>query len=395
MAVSESRVRYTVIIVLVAAAFDSLVKEMLWVPLQVKQMAFFAIPPVMFAGIFLLVPYAAERVAILSSGTARRYLLNGYVGLAVVMLVTWVVLAYQAISYGSVNTNISLFLKDLVVVSGAGVSLLLLRRLFRWYRRTKNRVVLLLGTWTLGYIIFYTLHIFADYLGRPSPPSLLNGIAAGFLLLLWSAYAALLIMTRTYNVGLKVVGALLVSPVLITGWELILRLGIPLDIVTRSILNLGLILSPLAYMFGFLFLVPALPNPTAGGYYRSLAYSLGIGAATSCGMGLALPITFPLSGYASLMLIVPATVLQYAGFASCAAYFSIDEDVRKQIRRAVPFMASIGEAEAGISTEQQVKGFYDRFSGLAKESGAVEDSALTEQDIYSYVSALKKMQKEG
>ncbi len=170
------------------------------------------------------------------------------------------------------------------------------------------------------------------------------------------------------------------------------RLGIPVDVISKTGLLSGLALVSPAAMLAFFALVPAMPNPVAKEYFRSIGYAFGLWAVATCGMGLGLPAFFPLSGFASLSLLLPGAVLAFAAFASAAAYFSISEDVRSQIRQATSFVASIGEAESIISTERQVGEFYDRFSGMAKASGAVESSAISKDEIYQYAKALKKIQ---
>ncbi len=120
---------------------------------------------------------------------------------------------------------------------------------------------------------------------------------------------------------------------------------------------------------------------------------MGVLAASTCGIGLSLALAFPLSSFPSLTMLLPGAALAFAAFTSCASYFSISEDVRREIRQAEGFVTSISEAESMISTERQVTGFYDRFTSMARESRAVEEAAISKKEIYEYAAALKRIQR--
>ncbi len=267
-------------------------------------------------------------------------------------------------------------------------------RLLRWYRRTGNAVVLLFSFNTAGLAFFAGLHALPDFLAKPVPRIIPDILAVSFMVAQWPAFLAVVVMQRaSYGRNWwRYSAPLLLTIVMIDVLFSALRLGLVLDPNLRTILNFGLILSGPAWLVSYYLLVPALPNPTAKDYYKTMGYAVALYGIALCGMGLGLPLAFPLSGFPSLSMLLVGASLSFAGFASCAAYFSISEDLRRQIRQASGFLASIGEAESAILTEQQVTQFYDRFTGMAKASGAVEEAAISREEIYSYASALKRIQ---
>lgn len=396
---SERLAVYIVIAVLIVGALDSAVKELTWMPYQVKVVGFYAFPPVMLAGMILLVPYLRTRMAVVTSGSARKYAINAYVGVTAVALAIWAVMYYQAVISGGPDMDVSWALKDSIILFGAVMYALLAKRLISWYRKTRNKVVLFFSLNIATFVVFIALHFVSDYVAKPLPRIIPDALAASFVVFMWTAYLALITMYRTYygNFRNGALAVILIAPILITALFLALRLAIPLSTELRTVLSLGLELSPLVYLWGYFLLLPALTNETSKGYYRSVALGHGLGASANCGMGLALLLAFPVSGFASLTLLIPAAIVSYAAFMSSASYFSISEEVRKEIREAtgLGFGAAIGAAESILTTDEQIKGFYDRFTGLAKESGAVEAEALSENDIYEYVAALKKAKQVG
>ncbi len=118
---------------------------------------------------------------------------------------------------------------------------------------------------------------------------------------------------------------------------------------------------------------------------------MGLFAATF-GIGLRIPTVFPLPGFPSLSMLLPGASLDFAAFASCASYFSVQEEVRKQMRQPEGFVSSLGEAESRISTERQVTQFYNKLTSMARASRAVEEGAISKDEIYQYARALKKIQ---
>lgn len=393
---SESLAKYIIVIMMVASVFDSAVKELTWMPSQAKVAAFYILPPIILAGIILLVPYLRAKMAIVTSGSGRRYAVNAYVGVTALVVAVWAVMYYQAITLGSPGIAVSQTLKDALIVFSIGVYALLARRLFSWYQKTKNIVVLLFGLNTIGLSVFVGGHLIADFVAKPLPRIIPDGLATIYIPTMGIYFLALIIMHRTYYGSLRnrylAIITLGIMIIMVAALFLALRLAIPISSDVRTVLSLGLELSAPMFLVSYLLLVPALPNETSKGYFRAVGYGIGLGGAATCGMGLGLFFAFPIPGFASMSMLIPAATLSYAGFLSSASYFSISEEVRKEIRGSTAFVASIGAAESLRSTDEQIKGFYDRFTGLAKESGAVEAAAISESDIYEYARALKKTQ---
>jgi hypothetical protein len=240
------------------------------------------------------------------------------------------------------------------------------------------------------------LHLLPDYVAKPTPLILTQSIAIAFMFLMWSSNAALILLVRAYfrSMILKWAGFLIVTPhvILASIFMLSIILQMPLDTVPRTIALLGLAMAGPVYLTGFLLVTRAVQNPIAKEYYRGLGYGIGLLAGATCGIGLGVAPVFPLSGFPSLTTLAHGACLAFAAFTSAASYFSISENVRKEIRESKAFVTSIGEAENRIVVERQVTTFYDRFTRMAQASGAVEAGAISKDEIYSYATALKKMQ---
>ncbi len=395
-------VKYFLPAILALGALDSALKEIReWIPSNYRQVSFYLLGPIVAVGMVLLIPYLRSRVRIVTPKRTSSFIVAVAIAVSSFQAVLWALMYYQVLAVGTAQVNtLGLVLKDVAIVTGIALFAIVAARLLGWYRRTRNVVVLLFCVMPFGFIFFAALHMLSDYLLKPLPSLMLDGIAAGFMLLMWPPYLALILMQRAFFGGVRVryLAPLTLAPVFITTLIVGVRLaghGVipPLNTLQFNILVVGLFLSPLVYLWGFLLLVPALPNFTAKDYFRTVGHSVGLVGASSCGIGLGLPILFPLLGFPSLTMFLPSAAVSYAGFTSVASYFSISEDVRRQIREAAGFVASIGEAESMISTERQVGDFYDRFTGLAKASGAVEEAAISKDEIYKYADALKRIQR--
>ncbi len=398
LSAKPSAINFVVPATMVLGALDSILKEMPWVLGTAKQVAFFALGPLIVIGTIILLPYLRERISIVTPKATSNLVLSIAVVISGFQAVVWATMYYNVETVGNASINtMALLLKDTAILSSAVVFGMLGIRLARWYLRTKNKVVLSFGLQAIVTAVFALLHMLADYLPSPTPRIIPDALAASLVILVWAMYLVLIRMRRTYygRDWLRNVAPLLVPWGLITLLLTSNRLGVQWDAITLTVLTLGFDLAPLGFMLGFFTLVPALPNQTAKEYYKGMGYGLGLYTMGTCGMGLRLLDVFPLSGFASLSMLLPAACLSFATFTSSASYFSISEDVRSQVRQATGFVTSIGEAESAISTEQQVTQFYDRFTGLAKASGAVEEAAISKDEIYSYASALKKIQQIG
>ncbi len=317
-------------------------------------------------------------------------------GVSGLQVLVWALMYYQVEVFGGASiTTIAWVLKDVILVSSATVFALLATRLIRWYRRTLNRKVLLFGGFAAGNAAFAMLHLLPDFFAKPVPRVVVQSIAVSFLFVMGNGIPALILLYRTYygRVWTRYLIPILVEMGLAYFLLGSAILGVTLDPNLRTVAVLGFIMAGPVYLWGYFLLVPKVLNSTAKGYYRGVGYGMGVLSASTCGMGLGLPLAFPLSGFPSLTMILPGAALAFAAFTSCASYFSISEDVRKQIRQAEGFVSSIGEAERVISTERQVTGFYDRFTSMARESHAVEAGAISENEIYEYVKALEKIQR--
>ncbi len=343
----------------------------------------------------LLIPYIRSRISIVTPRRTSNLVLIAALVILIFQLVMWGVSYYQVelVSTTGIST-LALVLKDVILVSSMFVFALLTARLVRWYGRTRNIVVLLFAGLAAGTIAFSGLHLLSDHVAKSSLPVLTRILGIAFMFVIWTGDIALILLLRAYYGRIRTVyliptALVLGSLSIVTGSAV---LAIAIDPSLRTVTLFGLAMAGPVYLWSYLLLVPALPNQTARGYYRGVGYGIGLNAASTCGMGLGLPLSFPLSGFPSLMILLPGAALAFAAFTSCASYFSISEDVRKQIRKAESFVTSIGEAEKIISTERQVSGFYDRFTGMARVSGAVEATAISKEEIYSYASALKKIQ---
>ncbi len=392
---------------MILSGLDSFLKEMPWVPAYAKPAAFYALAPLTIIGTVLLLPYIRGRMAIVTPKNTSSFLLRTAVVITGLEIVLWAAMFYTAEIEGTAGLRpAALFLKDAVLVSSAVVFILLGIRLLRWYQKTKNKVVVIYGVLTLVVAAFTLTQILPDFMSSPPPRVITDVFAAGILALSWISQPAVIMMLREYygkrwirhwafdtllwtggivTVTIFLVSNRLIAYGLIPNW----------NIYVLTFLISVFILANSAYPLIFWELSRALPNANAKEYYRSMGYSYGLWAFGTCGLGLRLLPVFPLSGFASLTMMLPAAFLAYATFTSSAAYFSISEDLRGQIRQAAGFAASMGEAESIILTEQQISQFYDRFTGMAKASGAVEEAAISKDEIYKYADALKRIQKSS
>ncbi len=389
------QIKYIAPLIIGLSSVDSFLKEEAWTPPEARQIAFYILGPLIAGGVVLLIPYIKSRVAIVVHERASSFALAAAVVVSAVQLVVWALMYYQVevVSVTSIST-IAWFLKDIVLVSSAVIFGLLANRLIRWYALTRNRVVLLFGGFVVGNVLFAILHVLPEFLGKPLPFTVTRAIGIAFIFLLWSGLSALMLLNRTYYgraLTLYVI-PVLVPMALATITVVSGIIPITLDPNLRTITVLGLAVQGPVYASSYFRLVPAVLNSTAKDYYRGVGYGMGLLAAATCGMGLGIPTVFPLSGFPSLSMLLPGASLDFAAFTSCASYFSIQEEVRKQIRQAEGFVSSLGEAESRISTERQVTQFYDKFTSMARESRAVEEGAINKNEIYQYAKALKKIQ---
>ena len=393
-------IRYIVPVIVVSSAVDSLLKEQPWVPNQAKQYAFYLLGPIAAVGMILVIPYIRARLEIVAPRRVSNFVLGVVIGISVIAVVTWGLMYYQVTWINSQSIySTALFFKDIVLASSALVFALLAVRLVRWYSSSRNMFVLLYAGFALGDVVFTGLHLLPDYLAKPTPLILTQAIAATFMFLMWSSNVALILLVRAYfrNLILKWAGFFIVTPhvILASVFMLSIIFQTPLDTTTRTIALLGLAMAGPVYLTGFLLVTRTVQNPIVKQYYRGLGYGIGLLAGATCGIGLSVAPVFPLSGFPSMTTLAHGACLAFAAFTSAASYFSISENVRKEIRESKAFVTSIGEAENRISVERQVTAFYDRFRRMAQASGAVEAAAISKDEIYSYATALKRMQPMG
>ncbi len=84
---TASIVKYVVPVVIALGATDSLLKEMLWVRTATKQVAFFALGPLVALGTLALLPYMRSRITIVTPRLTSN----------LVLVVTAVVSVFQAL----------------------------------------------------------------------------------------------------------------------------------------------------------------------------------------------------------------------------------------------------------------------------------------------------------
>ncbi len=396
-------VKYLVPFLVALLALDSMLKELPGVPGYLRNGGFYVLPPLLVGGSLLLFPYTRSRLAIVSPKSVTRALLVAMIGISLFAAVILGIMYYQQAPYdgidgGAINSN-ALVVKDVILVASVGAFSLRGFRLLQWYMRIRNFVVLAFALSSFGVVSFAAFHLIKDYSGEPVPNLVLNGTATSFIAFVLLTHASLILMLRAYFGGfgwVKFTAVVLSAPALfipnliVIGYpQLQLRVNAPLS----TILDFGFIIGGPVLLWAWYLLAPLFPNPVARGYFETFAYSYGLFAGSTCGMGLMIPLAFPLLGYASLFAFFASATLSFAAFTSLASYFSITEDLRRQIRESTGFFTAIGEAESGIAMERQLTGFYNRFSELAKASGALEASAFTKQEIQSYLASLKKMNK--
>ena len=395
---ASQSVKYLVPFIITISALDSVLKEQAWVPTQAKQFAFYLLGPIVAVGMMLVIPYIRSRLEIVAPRRTSNLILGIAIGISAVQIATWALMYYQATWMGSNGIgSTALFLKDFILVSSGVIFALLSTRLFRWYVITRNRIVLLFGGFAAGDVVFVSLHFLSDYVGKPVPLILTQISAVTFLFFVWSGIGALSVLIWAYYNKAKRFAFLLVVPhvVLASAFMLAVIFRIALDPNLRSITVFGLAIAGPVYLAGFFLVVPAILNRVAREYYKGVGYGMGLLSSATCGMGLGVSPLFPLSGFPSLTILSPGACLAFAAFTSCASYFSISEDVRKEIRKAEKFATSMGEAETRIAIDQQVATFYDKFTGMAEASGAVEATAISKDEIYSYAAAVRRMQQKG
>jgi len=382
--------------IVAGSAVDSFLKEQPWVPSQWKQFEFYLLGPIAAIGMVLVIPYIRARLEIVAPKRISNFVLAILIGISVIAVATWSLMYYQVTLLGSNAINsTALFFKDLVGVSSAIIFALLGVRLVKWYGNTRNRFVLLYSGFALATVVFASLHVASDYVPQPRPYILIQAIAVTYMLLLWSGASALILLIRAYFGSAKKWAAFILfapSPILQSLIMLSALFRIVLNPTLYTIGIWGLIVGGPVYLTAFLLVAPTVQNPIAKEYYRGLGYGVGMLAGATCGMGLGVPPLFPLSGFPSLTTLAHSAALAFASFTSAASYFSISENVRKEIRESKAFVTSIGEAENRIAVERQVTAFYDRFTRMAQASGAVEAGAISKDEIYSYATALKKIQ---
>ncbi len=391
-------VRYIVPVIVASSALDSLLKEQPWVPNQWKQYAFYVLGPIAAIGMVLVIPYIRARLELVAPRRVSNFVLGVVIGISVIAVVTWALMYYQVTWIGSFSINsTALFFKDIVLGSSGIIFALLAIRLAKWYGNTRNTVVLLYAAFAAADVVFASLHLLPDYVVKPTPLILIQATGVAFMFLMWSSVTALILLIGAYFGRMRKWTAFILfvpDPILQSVVILSAILQINLGPIPLTIAIWGLILAGPLYLTGYLLVAPAAQNPIAKEYYRGLGYGIALLAGATCGMGLRLPLAFPLSGFPSITTLAHGACLAFAAFTSAASYFAISENVRKEIRESKAFVTSIGEAENQIAVERQVTRFYDRFTQMAQASGAVEAAAISRDEIYSYATALKKMQPQ-
>ncbi len=396
-------VKYLVPFLVALLALDSALKELPGMPGYLRNGGFYILPPLLVGGSVLLFPYARSRLAIVSPRVVTRFLLIATIGITIFAAIILAIMYYQQAPFdgtdvGAINSN-ALVVKDVILVASIAAFSLRGFRLLQWYGRIRNFVVLAFALSSFGLVSFAAFHLIKDYSGEPVPELVLNGTATSFIAFVLLTHTSLILMLRAYFGGfgwIKFTAVVLSAPALfvpnliVMGYpQLQLHVTPPLP----AILDFGFIIGGPVLLWAWYLLAPLFANPVARSYFETFAYSYGLFAGATCGMGLMLGLNFPLSGYASLFAFFGSATLSFAAFTSLASYFSITEDLRRQMRESTGFFAAIGEAESGIAMERQLTGFYDRFSELAKASGALEASAFTKEEVQSYIASLRKINK--
>ena len=386
-------IKYLGPIILVLSSLDSVLKEQPWVSPFARMIAFYLIGPGMILGIVLLLPYISNRLDIVKPKRTSKFVLGVAAAFSVAELVTWGVMYYQVLAIATNSLNsVSLYLKSIVLIFSAGVFFLVGSRLLGWYGRIRNLVVLLFSIHVLGFATYALMVI--PYTAANTPYILELAIGFDFLAYMWAGITAVVVLYRAYYSRIPRIYLLpvIVYPLMVSVVLLQHMFGFFVDPTLLDVLRLGFAMAGPIYAWTYLRIVPALLNETAKKYFRSVGYGIGFGAAATCGIGFGISPVFPLSGFPSLLLFLPAACLDFAAFTSSATYFSISEDIRRQIRKSEVFITSIGDAESIMSADRKVNDFYERFKSLAEESGAVEESAISKDEIYSLATAVKKTQ---
>ena len=392
--------RYLVVLLVALLALDSMLKEIEVLPDSIRKAGFYFLPPLLVVGTLLLFPYTKARLAIVSPKFLTRSLLIAMIGISVfaaTMLATMYVqqAPYGEMDAGAINSAAKL-VKGVILAASIGVFGLRGSRLFQWHRRVHNVVVLAFALSSFALVSFAGFHLVADYAGNPKPEVVPNGTATSFIAFVLLTHTGLILMLRAYFGGfgwIKFTAIALSAPALFVPNLIIMgypQLSLEPTEALSTVLKVGFIMAGPVLLWAWYLLAPLFANPIARGYFETFAYSYGLFAGATCGMGLMLGTSFPLAGYASLFAFFASATLSFAAFTSLASYFSITQDLRREIRESTGFFKSIGEAESGIVMERQVTGLYDKYSELAKASGALEASAFTKGEIRSYIASLQK-----
>ena len=378
------------------ALLDNFLAEEPFVPDQFKTVGFYVLAPGILLGTIGLIPYLRQRLSIVRPKKTSNFILATAVATSVFLITAWSVMYYQAQTQGTSSiSGTALVMKDVLLVGSIAMFAAIGVRIFRWFQKTRNKVVL---AWSLMFFLtipFALVRILPDYFPSLNAATVTNMFNVSRLIAFGSVTAALYMMGFPYYgwKWLKWIGVSMVGDSMIVSLSILTIFNVPLDNLVLSILISGLYYSTIVTFVIYSRLVRAVDNRLAKDYYWGIGYGIVLLGAVTCAIDAGLPIAYPLPWFAALSLSVPAACLCFATFTSAAGYYSISEEVKREIRQDRGFVASMGEAESQISTEQEVTRFYNRFTGLARESGAVEAGSITKDEIYSYASAVKRMQK--
>ena len=374
---------------------DAILEEQPWVPDNVKPLAFYVLVPGILLGVIGLIPYLRQRLSIVGPRKTSNFVFAVGIATSGGLVLAWSILYYNVQFFGTASiTTTAIFIKDAIFVVSSVVFGLAGTRLLRWYEKTKNKVVLGWGASFLLIIPFSLLRVSAD-LPNLDPTTVLYAFGITRLgLLLAQLYPSYTMGLPYYGRGwAKWVALMLVGDSMLAFVWVNSILNFPVDIVPLTILNFGIELDVIFYMIAYSRLVRAVPNRLAKDYYWGIGYGMGLFISVICAIDPGLPTSFPLPSFPSITMMAITACLCFATFTSAGAYFSISEEVKREIRRDKGFVTSIGEAQSQISTETEITRFYNRFTGLARDSGAVEASSITKDEIFSYATAVKRMQK--
>jgi hypothetical protein len=375
---------------------DNFLAEEPFVPDQLKTVGFYVLAPSIVLGTIGLLPYLKQRLAIVRPKQTANLIFAISIATSAFLIVSWGVVYYQLRFLGpSSISGTALVMKDVLLVGSVAMFAAIGVRIYRWFEKTKNKVVL---SWSLMFLLtipFAFVRILPDYFPNLDATTVSNMFNLSRLISYGSTLPPIYMMGFPYYgwKWVKWIGASMVGDVMVVSLSVLTILNFPLDNLVLTILISGLYYSTIIFIVIYSRLVRAVPNRAAKDYYWGMGYGIGLFGAMVCAIDAGIPLAYPLPWFAALSLSVPAACLCFATFTSGAAYYSISEEVKREIRSDKGFLSAIGEAESQISTEQEVTRFYDRFTGLARESGAVEAGSLTKDEIHAYASAIKRMQK--